>query len=260
MRFFVPFLCALVSCVSSLQALVLEDLTASKTLEATLQDKTLGYYIGSFDPLHKGHENFVTQALESGACDYVLIYPVWGGDDFKERTDIEARLEMLFKTYENHPHVLVTRLTPGEMQSLLTSPIPSADKKKFVQLRIKGLRIVGMVGSDTALGIPHHPKKEKVFMKGMALPDNYTAHTVGVIIALPADSFVISRRKSQDLQVLGATLSGRPITDVFENTHPTLSSTMIRERVEKGESISDYVNEEVQCLIKEKGLYQKKKQ
>ncbi|MBA4118408.1 MAG: hypothetical protein C0514_05910 [Candidatus Puniceispirillum sp.] len=260
MRFFVSFLCAALACAPTLQALVLENLAASKTLDATLQGKTLGYYIGSFDPLHKGHEDFVTQSLKSGACDYVLITPAWGGDDYKDRTDVKARLEMLFKTYESHPRALVTRLTPGELQDLLTSPIAPVDKKKSAQPHLKGLRIVGMVGSDTALDVSQDPKKAKVFMKGVALAHKYRAHTLGSVMALPADAFVISRRNGQDLQVLDGALSGCPITHVFENAHLALSSTMIRERVAKGAPISDYVNEEVQCIIKEKGLYQKKKQ
>ena len=37
-------------------ALVLEDLVKNNQLQSTLQNKKVGYYIGSFDPIHKGHE------------------------------------------------------------------------------------------------------------------------------------------------------------------------------------------------------------
>jgi len=53
---------------------VLEDLPRGK-LFRLLSGKTVGFYIGSFDPLHKGHEQIVSNALTQKLVDYVLIYP-----------------------------------------------------------------------------------------------------------------------------------------------------------------------------------------
>lgn len=43
--------------VSTAHALILEDLVKDGKLESTLSQKKIGYYIGSFDPLHLGHES-----------------------------------------------------------------------------------------------------------------------------------------------------------------------------------------------------------
>ena len=250
--------CLFLSLISCAYALVLEDFMARDGLATTLEDKTLGYFLGSFDPLHKGHEDFVRQALESGACDYVLMYPAWGGDSYKNRTPVDARLEMLFATYARHPKVIVTRLSPLALQETLTTACASQDgKKKCVLPRFKGLQIVGMVGSDTALDVSLDSKKAAVFMTGLQVTAKYKNHTLGGVMALPVKSFLVHMRAGQDIKSLRGIFAGRPITQVFENVCPTLSSTRIRVSVSKGEEILSFVNEEVSRIIKEKGLYQR---
>ena len=49
---------------SMAHALVLEDLVKNSKLGSTLSQKKIGYYIGSFAPLHLGHEDVVNQILE----------------------------------------------------------------------------------------------------------------------------------------------------------------------------------------------------
>lgn len=71
-----------------LKALVLESLTQTGKLEETLSGKKVGFYVGSFDPIHKGHEALAQKVIDQGFCDYVLMYPAWGGDTYKKRADI----------------------------------------------------------------------------------------------------------------------------------------------------------------------------
>src|SRR5688572_6988842 len=76
-------------------ALVLENLIAKGTLESTLSNKKVGYYVGSFDPLHLGHEEVAELPILSDLCDYVIIYPNWGRDSYKDRIDINIRQDMV---------------------------------------------------------------------------------------------------------------------------------------------------------------------
>jgi len=84
-----------------------------------LQGSTLGYYTGLFDPIHLGHQNVTGQALQSGYVDYVLIYPVPGGDQFKNRSDLAVRQKLIASAYQDHPKVLITYWTPKELQTAL---------------------------------------------------------------------------------------------------------------------------------------------
>ena len=83
-----------------------------------LEGSKLGYYIGSFDPIHLGHQSVIEQALTSGYVDYVLIYPVPGGDPFKNRSDLAIRQKMIASVYQSHSKVLITNWSPIELQKL----------------------------------------------------------------------------------------------------------------------------------------------
>lgn len=109
------------SCFSlASNALILEELAQSGTIESTLSNKKICYYVGSFDPLHKGHEAVAELPLMSGICDYVLMYPSWGKDSYKTRVDVNLRLEMLFAVFKDHPRIIVTKFSPIELQTALT--------------------------------------------------------------------------------------------------------------------------------------------
>lgn len=89
------FLISFVLFLTSAQALVLEDLIKEGKLQETLTHKKIGYYIGSFDPLHLGHQDTAQIPLKEKLVDYVLIFPNWGGDDFKDRVPVEERLKKI---------------------------------------------------------------------------------------------------------------------------------------------------------------------
>ena len=80
---------------------------------------------------------------------------------------------MLFSIFKDHPHVIVTKLSPQEMQSHLTLHAPSRTiaEKPTVTPAFEDLKFIGIIGSDTAnkLAIPHDdPKKEEERKKQIA--------------------------------------------------------------------------------------------
>ena len=236
-----------------LQALVLEDLVKNGTLEKTLSHKKVGYYIGSFDPLHKGHERVAQSVIEHKLCDYVIIYPAWGGDEHKNRIDVHLRLDMLFSVFAKHPRVIVTRYNPKELQQALTTPVADS---KFRAPKFAGLEFIGVIGSDTALSWAK--SKHSSFMKGVEMKDEWANQTIGGVIALPVHSFIVSQRAGDDLTPLHNKIKDRGIIAVISSsTAKGYSSTMVRKLLSLGKDISKFVSPGVQKIIDKCKLYQK---
>lgn len=254
------------------KALVLEDLIDHGTLEATLSYKKVGYYVGSFDPLHLGHDDVANLPIQQGLCDYVLIYPAWGGDDnYKKRVDIKLRQDMVFSAFADHPRVIVTRLSPQDMQRHLTNPreqkssniIPlvrttqGLEGKPLVEVALKGLEFIGIIGSDTALSFQGNPKAVCALLTGIQIPEKYHNHSLGGLMAFPGASFIVAMRTGDDISPLNNHIIDRPIIAVIKSEkEQALSSTGVKKALKNGESIDTMVSLGVAKIIKENGLYQ----
>lgn len=232
--------------------IVLEDLREADGLGATLGHKTLGYYIGSFDPLHRGHEALAQAIVDRNLCDYVLIYPAWGGDSYKKRLDVSLRLDMLFAVFKDHPRVIVTRLNPRNLQLALTVP----GQGEIVRPAFEGMRFKGIIGSDTALALGPNEKAQRAFMTGLEISDEYQLHTLGGCMALPVESYVVSLRAGDDIAPLNGRVGAVPITAILEdNGHIDLSSTQVRKNIQDNKPIDGIVSPRVSQIIVEKNLY-----
>lgn len=243
--------------VSMTHALVLEDLVKEGKLESTLSRKKVGYYIGSFDPLHLGHEAVANQILEQNLCDYLLLCPVWGGDEYKNRTDVQIRLEMIFAVFEKHPKVIVTKLTPVKLQrTLMKSDESLVAGKPSVKTAILGTEYIGVIGSDTALETSKNSKKLSVFMRGIQVPNKYQEHTIGGLIAIPAKSFIVTLRSGDSIDSLKGVLSDRPIVKTISTNYIDLSSTKVRKVIKNGGALDDgFVGRRVKEIIEKYSLY-----
>lgn len=243
--------------VSTAHALVLEDLVKDGKLESTLSQKKIGYYIGSFDPLHLGHESVVNQILEQNLCDYVLIYPAWGGDEYKNRTDVKIRLEMIFAAFKKHPKVIVTKLTPAELQgTLMKSDESLVVGKPSVKTTLVGTEYIGIIGSDTALETSKDLKKLSVFMRGIQIAEKYKKHTIGGIIAIPVKGFIVSLRAGDSIDSLQGVFSDRPIIAAIPADYIHLSSTKVRKMIKNGGVLDEgFVSHGVNEIIKRYDLY-----
>ncbi len=253
----------------SLQGLILEDLIASGTLREMLTNKRVGYYTGSFDPVHAGHEGFARGAISSGACDYVLVIPAWGGDSFKQRAPVEARLEFLRALFAKDPHIIVTALSPKDVQMALTKEVPGEMIRGYSVVKAfdDSIEFIGLVGSDTALdlGLPadtdqadaDRRKRLQVFMKGVSIPEKYAESTIGSIMCLPVDQFIVSLRDNDDLKDLSGMIGDRKIGAIYKNDLLSdVSSTKIKERLRKGDSLEGLIDATVLEMVQKYKLYQ----
>lgn len=211
-----------------------------------LKGQRLGYYIGSFDPIHLGHQHVIEQALESEHVDYILIYPVPGGDHFKNRSDPALRKKLIASVYQNHPRVLLTDWTPKELQD------------KFTPLT-NDIDIIGIIGSDVVTEIFMGPNKalsekyRSVFMRGLPLKENHYEDTIGALMALKATSFLVAIRGNLDLSHLDAKLYDRPIRGYIQSQNS--SSTEVRNAIRDRKPFEQFLAFSVQAIIKQEGLY-----
>lgn len=237
-------------------ALVLEDLIEHGLLEITLKNKKIGYYVGSFDPLHKGHERVAQLPIKQGLCDFVIIYPAWGGDSYKKRVDVSMRLDMLFATFQDHPHVIVTRLAPKKLQETLTvvDLTNNTSKKKFVKPLFEGMSFIGIIGSDVALKL--ESSNDTTFMTGLDITPAYQAHTVGGCMALPVATFIVVAREGDDVSLLHGAVRKRKIQVINEHaSERVFSSTAVKKAIKNNESIDSMVNKTTRSIIGKHGLY-----
>jgi len=237
---------------------VLEELLENGTLESTFTNKTIGYFLGSFDPLHKGHEAFVESFISQGFGDYVIVYPSWGGDHYKKRVDINVRLDMLFAIFEDHPYVIVTRLTPQQLQETLTQPDSSSRIGNHIVCRpaIEGLTFIGMLGSDTVHYLAPHERTSVEYMAGIVIPEEFKAHTMGSCMALPVETFVVAHREGDNLKTIRNYLREREITAIIhcEEGH-SLSSTAVRKELKAQRAIDSLVSKPIRDIIDKHNLY-----
>lgn len=267
---FLSFFCL---CLASVQGVLLDEVDEAAQV-SLFENKRVGYYVGSFDPFHKGHEDVIQQALDGGLVDLVIIMPAWGGDDYKKRTDIKKRLLMLEKVYRSHPRVVVTRFSPKELQDKLTEP--DEGRKVLGKPTVKplyGVEFIGLIGSDVALSLSQsaakEPKKDALkpskaqkwllsFMSGIRVPETYERHTIGGIMAVPVAKFIVVMREGDNLEALAGKLGDREIIAVLESRYPDASSTRVRQVIQNQTSIDNLVPSEVADIIEAQKLYQEK--
>lgn len=244
----------------SAKVLVLEDLAKEGKLKKILSGKKIGVFLGSFDPLHRGHEDAVRLPIQKGLCDYVLVYPTWGGDTLKKRTDLHNRLDMLFSVFREDSKIILTRMPPQNLQNTLTI---QSDKKTehndiLMVPKFKDLKFIGITGSDTALAYKGSSEAKKIFFTGILIPKKYENHTIGGVMALPAETFIIIKREGDDLSPLNGENAGRPIIDILESKKfKNVSSTLARNFVKQNNftELERMVSEGAIKVIKEKMLY-----
>lgn len=240
------------------QAVILEDWIAQGKLEQKLDGKKIAYQLGSFDPLHLGHETMAEQVLAEGLCDWVLIYPAWGGDNFKNRSSVALRLEMLFAAFQYHPKIIVTKLPPKELQRVLTVPAATDEQGRVnVKPVFEGTQFIGLLGADTALSslkIPEYMVER--FMRGITITEAEENQTLGCILALPVEHFIVAARGQDSLLPLNGQLGNRVIIATVRTPQTMeISSTRIREAIVQQQSIEKMVSPAVIEVISKHHLY-----
>lgn len=195
--------------------------------------KRLGYFLGSFDPLHAGHIAVVQKIFSEQLCENVLVYCVNGRGEYKNRSDFRARTDCCAKNFKNFDNVLLSYLLPRELQKKLMIGIDG----NFVKVP-KSLHISAIIGSDIVKNlyrINENPKIElnrrfllKNYMSGLIMPENFH-DSIACSIAIPADDFIVALREDDQFEDIPTEICGKKVRTIVDASETRwVSSSKIR--------------------------------
>lgn len=208
-----------------------------QTLHKSLNRKRLGIMGGTFDPIHYGHLVAAEMACNEFALERVIFIPTG-----------------------TPPHKTDRKIASSEFRYKMVS-LAIDDNELFEISRIE-IERTGLTYTVDTLRLMHeqYPDYELYFITGAdAFREIFTWRNVEEILELT--QFIGASRPGFDACVFLNQLQ-RKHPEFYEKMHTlevpalAISSTDIRSRVKKGQSIRYLLPEPVRLFIKSKGLYQ----
>lgn len=185
----------------------------------------IGIYGGSFNPIHNAHIGIVKFILEKLKLDKIIIIPVGKAS---HRADVvlsgELRKKMCELAFQNEERVVVSDI---EIRSKKTSYTIDT-LRKLIALYGGNNEFYEIVGEDSAYNLASWKEYEKI---------------------LELSKVIVFRREGYSGGVEHKNLI------YLDTPFYNISSTMIRDRIKKDESIVDLVPKDVAEFIKRNGLY-----
>lgn len=193
----------------------------------------VGFYGGTFDPIHLGHVNLAYEMLEKCRLDQVYFCPA-KINPLKDShpTSSEHRLEMIRLAIKNIPQfrVIEDELTRDGLSYTYHTIKALVDKETKKDFRI-------IIGLDSLRSLPSWKDYKDLIRLAPPLIGSRS----------PIDDSWKSRFDPDDLKIIE---QGIVETALFD-----ISATSIRERLRKGLYVGHLVPEEVNNYIKNNRLY-----
>lgn len=199
--------------------------------------KKLGIMGGSFDPPHVGHFIMAETALDALGLDKVLFVPTGKivykpeGDD---RADGIHRYKMIERVIRRNPGFCLTDMEIRHDETTYT-----ANTLRRISEALPGTKLYFIVGADSL-----------DYMEKWYMPERiFRLCTVAAMMrrTIPADRFMDKIRYLTERYGADIIRVNMPLTDV--------SSTEIRKRIRRGDSVRYLCDDEIIDYIKENGLY-----
>lgn len=190
---------------------------------------SVGLFGGTFDPAHKGHLSIARSFLNSPEIDelWVLLTPYPPHKHEEGYVDYDTRLEMLKYSFEGFDHIKILTIE---------NELP---KPSFTYNTIRYLKEL-------------HPDKKFYFCMGEDNLSRFHSWKYHKEILKEAGLLVANRPGSDHSEVDQYILDK---TRFVAHEPLEISSSMVRENIRSGLSISDIVTDKVEEIILEKALY-----
>ncbi len=191
--------------------------------------ETIGLLGGTFDPVHRGHLSIARSFLESGHIDelWILLTPHPPHKRGEEQAPYELRYEMLRVAFSDYERVRIS-----SVEKELESPSYTWQTLSFLRKRYPDKRFCLCIGEDSY-------RQFTSWKNWRRIAENHT--------------ILVARRPNTDNNDLPEIL--RESCRFVEHRPVDISSTRIRELLEEGEEVSDWLPERVRTIIRMEGLY-----
>ncbi len=171
----------------------------------------IGYFGGTFDPPHLGHQILASEALFQLDLDFVrwILTPSPPHKTTQEISSIEHRIEMLQTAFDDYPKFALSRIDLDR-----NPPHYAADTVGLLKEQDSSSTLIYIIGEDSLRDLPN-----------WYAPARFLEHI---------DQLCVARRPdvSVDLSELDQTLPGIKNKVVFlTNFKLQISSSIIRERI-----------------------------
>ncbi|MBQ3008183.1 MAG: nicotinate (nicotinamide) nucleotide adenylyltransferase [Oscillospiraceae bacterium] len=190
---------------------------------------------GSFDPVHKGHYSILETALEYKEFDRIIVMPV-GSPGHKPscKAPFAVRKHLAEVAFSK----LGVNMEVSDFEGNSKEKSYSYITVDYLKERFPGATIWFVIGADSAVNMHTWKNWE------------YLAQNV---------NFLVFSREFDDGDELETAVakirSFSPDTTILKSRVVPVSSTQLRKMIAEGEDFSQWVDSDVEKLIKENGLY-----
>lgn len=198
--------------------------------------KKTGIMGGTFNPIHNGHLTLAREAKEQFSLDEVLFMPC-GEPYMKAAQKVEpgqVRARMTALAIQSEPYFSLSTIEidhPGKTYTYETL--------EYLRKENPDTEYYFIMGADNLFQIPQWAMPERIFA------------SCCILAAVRDDKSVEDMRR----QIESLQQEYHAVIHILKTDYMNISSSGIRLKVSRGESIREYVPESVRSYIIEKGLY-----
>jgi nicotinate-nucleotide adenylyltransferase len=227
-----------------------EEVEIRKKLETA--NKRIGLFGGTFNPIHLGHLRGLEEVREAFRFQETVFIPAAIPPHKVTEGVIEARhrLEMVKLAIMTNPSFSISSVEvdrPGKSYSI--------DTLQYFRERDENASLFFILGKDAFKEIKTWKENQRLFSLSnfivMTWPGFGKAPFHSQLPDFLASSFQYDQQVKAWVHSSGHTLHFKEITFL------DISSTKVREMIERGESVKYLIPVEVETYIKKHGLYQK---
>ena len=182
----------------------------------------IGFFVGSFNPPTIAHLDLVKKAINKYQLDKVYFVPVNNFYQKEDLIDIKQRINMLEIMCSNEPKISVSDI---EVEN--DRPLKAIDVFEIIEKKFQENDIYFLMGEDNYLK--------------MSLWNNYEK--------LQTYNYIVFQR------TLNTSINKEKTLYINNVETLNISSSTIREKIQKGENIANLVTSDVEKYIKENKLY-----